>query len=110
MATDNRLSELRAIRVETLRALGARDKTTWAQSSGELHYQYKEMPNWIELAKVEGLHTAHAEFLKIFSPYFDRLGDVNVTVSYSLGKMQLAFLNSNEEIRAAFKSPDLTKE
>jgi hypothetical protein len=110
MATKQRLSELRAIRADTSKALGSHDNTTWARSSGELHYQFKEMPNWIELVKVEDLHTAHAEFLKIFSPYFQRLGDVNLTVSYSVGKMQLAFLNSSEEIRTAFKSPDLTKE
>jgi hypothetical protein len=60
------------------------------------------MPNWIELARAEDLEAAHAEFLKIVSPYFNQLGEVNLTVSYSVGKTQLAFLNTNDEIRAAF--------
>lgn len=101
------ISDLITIRAETLKALGTRDGIAWAKSSGELHYQYKEMPNWIELAKAEDLREAHAEFLNIFAPYFNRLGEVNLTVSYSVGKVQLAFLNSNDEIRTAFASPDL---
>jgi hypothetical protein len=104
MDLKRRLSNLVAIRAETLKALGARDGTVWTKSSGELHYQYKEMPNWIQLAKAKDLQTAHAEFLKIVLPYFDQLGEVNLTVSYSDGKTQLAFFNTNEEIRMAFTS------
>jgi hypothetical protein len=106
MAKEALISDLITIRAETLKALGMRDGTAWAKSSGELHYQYKEMPNWIELAKAEDLREAHVEFLKIFLPYFNRLGEVNLTISYSVRKTQLAFLNTNEEIRTAFASPD----
>jgi hypothetical protein len=102
MATDRFMSELCAIRAETLKALSVCDGVVWTNATGELHYQYKEMPNWIELAKAADLQAAHAEFLSIVSPYFDRLGDVNIKVAYSVGGKQLAFLNSNKEIRDAF--------
>jgi hypothetical protein len=66
----------------------------------------KEMPNWINLARVEHLRPAHSTFLQIFTPYFDRLGDVNLTVSYSVGRSLVVFLTTNEEIRVALNTPE----
>jgi hypothetical protein len=37
MAKEALIGDLLAIRAETLKALGARDGTFWAKSSGELH-------------------------------------------------------------------------
>jgi hypothetical protein len=98
------------IRKSTLAALHVLDGTVWVKSSGELHYQYKEMPNWIEIAADSDLRAAHQAFVAIFEPYFAKLGDVNVTVSYNTGPnstgLQRAFFDTNDDVRAALNDPD----
>jgi hypothetical protein len=106
MADPHQINQLLAIRADTLKAMHALNGTRWEEASGELHYQYKEMPNWIRLAFVEHLRPAHASFLQIFTPHFVRLGDVNLTVSYSVGRTLIVFLSSNDEIRDALNTPD----
>jgi hypothetical protein len=103
------LTSLLRIRKETLAALKALDGTVWQRSSGELHYQYKEMPNWITITADADLHAAHRAFVKIFEPHFANMKDVNVTVSYTTpddtGAHQLAFFETNEEVMAALRDP-----
>jgi hypothetical protein len=102
---DRFLNDLVLIRKETLAALRALDGTMWQESSGELHYQYKEMPNWITISASADLRTAHRAFVAIFEPYFEKLGDVNVTVGYNTGPnstgVQRAFFDTNDEIKRA---------
>jgi hypothetical protein len=103
------LTSLLRIRSETLAALKAFDGTVWQQSSGELHYQYKEMPNWIIINADADLRAAHRAFVAIFEPHFAKMKDVNVTVSYTTpddtGAHQLAFFVTNEEVMAALSDP-----
>jgi hypothetical protein len=108
MGKDTISDEVRAllqIRRETLAALKALDGNTWKGASGELHYQYKEMPNWIELDAGADLRAAHRAFVQIFEPYFARMKDVNATVSYDIGNIQVGFFDTNEEIRSALDDP-----
>jgi hypothetical protein len=97
------------IRKETLAALKALDGTVWHHSSGELHYQYKEMPNWITIEEDADLRAAHRAFVATFEPHFAKMKDVNVTVSYTTpddtGAQQLAFFVTNEEVRTALNDP-----
>jgi hypothetical protein len=106
---DHFLNELLLIRSETLAALKTLDGTVWQRSSGELHYQYKEMPNWIIISADADLRNAHRAFVKIFEPHFAKMKDVNVTVSYTTpdgtGSHQLAFFDTNEEVLAALSDP-----
>ena len=101
------LDDLVNIRKETLAALTALDGTAWHESSGELHYQYKEMPNWIIIGADADLRAAHRAFVAIFDPHFAKMKDVNVTVSYTTpadtGAHQLAFFVTNEEVLTAFQ-------
>lgn len=95
------------IRRETLAALRVLDGTRWQQASGELHFQNKEMPNWITIAADADLRAAHQAFVAVFEPYFETLGVVNATVAYNTGPnstgIQRAFFVTNEEIRAALR-------
>ena len=100
------LNDLILIRRQTLEALRALDGTVWRQASGELHIQYKEMPNWITLGPDDDVRAAHRAFCDVFEPYFDRLGDVKVTVSYSGGDVQVDFLDTNAAVRSALDDPD----
>lgn len=100
------LDDLLLIRRQTLDALRALDGTLWHQASGELHYQYKEMPNWIVLGSSQDIRTAHRAFVAIFEPYFTRLRDVNVTVSYTIGNTKFEVLDTNEIVRSALDDPD----
>jgi hypothetical protein len=106
---DKFINDLVNIRNETLMVLKALDGTVWQRSSGELHFQYKEMPNWITITADADLRAAHRAFVKIFEPHFANMKDVNVTVSYTTpddtGAHQLAFFVTNEEILAALRDP-----
>jgi hypothetical protein len=99
------IDDLLQIRGETLAALRALDGKRWKTASGELHYQYREMPNWIELEAGADVRAAHRVFVEIFEPYFGRMKDVNVTVSYKIGCALVEFLDTNEDIRAALDDP-----
>jgi hypothetical protein len=104
------IKTLLMIRRGTLELLQKQDGILWEHSSGELHYQYKEMPNWIIIRAETDLRAAHRAFVAIFQPYFAKMKDVNVTVSYTTppdtGAHQLAFFVTNEEVRAALADPD----
>jgi hypothetical protein len=106
---DRFLKDLVLIRKVTLEALHVLDGIVWQRSSGELHYQYKEMPNWIILAGEADLRAAHRAFVAIFEPHFSSMKDVNVTVSYTTaddtGAHQRAFFDTNEEVLAALTDP-----
>ena len=105
MAAD--IDDLIAIRAATGAALKALEGRCWQSWSGELHSQYLELPNWIVLECAADLRVAHRAFVAVFEPYFAVLGDVNVTVSYEACHSQLAFLQTNAEIRAALADPEL---
>ncbi len=106
---DRILEDLVLIRRQTLEALRAVDGTVWTHASGELIYQYKDLQNWITIAADSDLRAAHQAFVAIFQPYFDKLGDVNVTVAYNTGPnstgAQRAFFDTNEDIRSALSDP-----
>ncbi len=110
---DRRIDDVMHIRKQTLLALKALEGTHWHEASGELHYQYKEMPNWITIAEDADLRAAHQAFVAIFEPYFEKLGDVNVTVAYNTGPnstgVQRAFVETNEVIRNALSDPEFGK-
>jgi hypothetical protein len=98
------------IRKQTLEALKALEGSRWQEASGELHYQNKEMPNWITISAEADLRAAHRAFVEIFEPHFEKLGDMNVTVAYNTGPsstgVQRAFFDTNEEINSALSNPD----
>ena len=110
---DRRIGDVMHIRKQTLVALKALEGSHWLEASGELHYQYKEMPNWITITKDADLRVAHQAFVAIFEPHFEKLGEVNVTVAYNTGPnstgIQRAFFNTNEEIRNALSNPKFGK-
>jgi hypothetical protein len=104
------LSDLILIRKQTPAALKALEGIHWQEVSGELHYQYKEMPNWITIMADADLRAAHQAFIAIFDPHFENLGDVNVAVAYNTGPnstgIQRAFFDMNEDIKSALSNPD----
>lgn len=110
---DQLLNTLVRIREQTLAQLKALEGTYWHEASGELHLQYKEMPNWITIDEDAELRAAHAAFIAIFEPHVDALGDVNITVAYNTkprGKgVQRAFFDTTDDIRRALTDPDFGK-
>jgi hypothetical protein len=72
------LSDLILIRKQTLAALKALEGIHWQEVSGELHYQYKEMPNWITIM-ADGPNSTG---------------------------IQRAFFDMNEDIKSALSNPD----
>ena len=106
---DRRIDDVMRIRKQSLVALKALEGTHWQDASGELHYQYKEMPNWITIAEDADLRAAHQAFIAIFEPYFEKLCEVNVTVAYNTGPnstgIQRGFFDTNEEVRNALNDP-----
>ena len=110
---NRRIDELVLIRKQTLEALKALEGKHWQEASGELHYQNKEMPNWITIAEDADLRAAHQAFVGVFEPFFEKLGDVNVTVAYNTGPnstgIQRAFFDRNEDTRHALSDPDFGK-
>ncbi len=108
-SVDQLLNRLVLIRKQTLEALQALDGTLWENASGELHYQNKEMANWITIAAEVDLRAAHSAFVAIFEPHFEKLGEVNVTVAYNTGQnstgVQRAFFDTNEDIKTALNDP-----
>lgn len=107
---DRFVKELVLIRKQTLEGLKRLNGTVWQNASGELHYQNREMPNWITIAADADLRAAHQAFVEIFQPHFATLGAVNVTVAYNTGPnstgIQRAFFDTNEDVRAALDNPD----
>jgi hypothetical protein len=99
------IDTLLRIRRDTLAALQALDGVAWQSATGELHLQNREMPNWIVLEEGSDPRAAHRAFMQVFAPYIDATGDVNVTVSYAMGRHQVAFFDSNAEIREALDDP-----
>lgn len=107
---DQFVRDLVIIRKNTLEALWALNGTVWTEFTGELQYQNKEMPNWIVVDARADLRAAHQALVDIFQPYFEKLGDVNVTVSYTTGTggrgIQRAFFDTNEEIKMALSDAE----
>lgn len=99
------LSKILQARNETLRALKLHDGLEWKEAQGELHCQYKELPNWIFLSDNSDLANCHKIFTEIVAPYMELIKPFQFTVSYKLWspdqKIILDFLADNDEITEA---------
>ena len=102
----NRLMALVKIRDESLDRLKEYEGRLWKEVQGEFHSAYKELPTWILLYEDSDVEECHAHFLRIVSPYFAEMGDVNFTVAYSVFKngkdIYLEFLSDNDQIARGY--------